>query len=274
MSTDDVDEIAVLAGLAAVRRRPSMYVGDPSNPDTLACLVVQSLCLAADELAAGTATRATVTLGRDAIVVEDDGVGVPVEETPSGLRAAEVLFSALTACRLAKADAGVGRAFCGAGIVGTNALSTYFEAHIARDGEAWFVRYERGERVAPMTCTGPTAQHGTRLVFRPDPTIFGDARVDPDVLRARLDELAADASVTVRLVVAKLRGAPERWEPQAVGLAWCGAAFRCLLGDHAAHPSIACHHPRRSAGRSVHTRGAASGRTRPGAEGRQAGDAG
>ena len=84
MSTDDVDAIAVLAGLAAIRRRPSMYVGDPSNPDTLACLVVQSLCLAADELA-------TVTLGRDAIVVEDDGLGVPVEETPSGLRAAEVL---------------------------------------------------------------------------------------------------------------------------------------------------------------------------------------
>jgi len=75
------DEIVVLKGLEGIRRRPDMYLGDPSDPASLTCLVIETLCIAADELVAGTATRATVTLHDDGtITVEDDGLGLSVDE--------------------------------------------------------------------------------------------------------------------------------------------------------------------------------------------------
>lgn len=181
-------EIEVLGESEAVRRRPSMFIGDPREAGTLVCLVVEAVCLAAEQLVLGTALQATVTLAPEGVLVEDDGDGLSVEVDANGRPHAENIASVLYACRLAKAGPEFGERFCSAGIFVTNALSQFFEMDFVREGARWFQRYERGRAVAPLACVGPSAERGTRLRFRPDPELFGDARIDADVLRARLQE--------------------------------------------------------------------------------------
>jgi DNA gyrase subunit B len=195
------DDIEVLEGLEGIRRRPAMYIGDLSDPATLTCLVVETLCLAADELAAETATRATVTLRSDGtITVEDDGLGLSVDEVGGGRRHAEVIASQLSACRLRKVNQGVGEHFCSNGIVVTNALSAFFELAIARRGETWTQRYERGLALAPLSRSGTTEQHGTRISFLPDPGFVGAARVDAGALALRIAELGGPLVDRIALV--------------------------------------------------------------------------
>src|SRR4051812_21869644 len=120
-------DIEILPGIEAVRRRPALFVGDPRSPGVLECVVVESLCLAADQLALGTASRATLTIAAADLTVRDDGTGLSVEILRHGRRFAEVVVSELHACRLTKVTEDVGVRFCSSGIAVTNALCRFFE---------------------------------------------------------------------------------------------------------------------------------------------------
>ncbi|MCB9564413.1 MAG: hypothetical protein H6709_13440 [Kofleriaceae bacterium] len=187
----DADEIEVLAGLEAVRSRPALYVGDVAAPGALHQLVEAVLCAAFDEALGGTCQRIDVTVGDDgAVEVRDDGGGLPVEVHPTaGLPVCEVLLTHLLACRAMRRDPRAADRFCGGGIAVTNALSAWLEVEIERGGRRYVQRYERGVAQGPLADAGATSGHGTRLRFRPDPEIFGTARVDLARLDNTLDEI-------------------------------------------------------------------------------------
>jgi DNA gyrase subunit B len=196
-------DIEILPGLEPVRRRPAMFVGEPRSPGVLECVVIESVCLAADQIALGTASRATLTVGPTDVVVQDDGLGLPVDVRRDGRRVAESLVSELHACRLAKAVPEVGGGFCTAGIAITNALCAFFEMDFVRDGERWFQRYERGLELAPLANLGPSTAKGLKLRFQPDPQIFGDARIDAELLRERLAEHETDLNGRIAIIDAR-----------------------------------------------------------------------
>jgi DNA gyrase/topoisomerase IV subunit B len=187
------DDIVVMHGLAPVRARPWMYVGDVAQPAALHELVEAVLCGSFDEALGGTCTRIEVEIDRAGVVtVRDDGPGLPVAVDPQlGLPACELLLTTLYACRAMRRDPRAAKRFCGGGIAVTTALSAWLEVEIDRDGRRYRQRFVRGVREAPLADVGASNAHGTALRFAPDPEIFGDLRVDPARLEATLDEIRA-----------------------------------------------------------------------------------
>ncbi len=206
------DGIDVLPALEAVRRRPHFFLGDltdTADPEVLNCLVVETLCLAADALASGVASRVELTLQTGGeVTVEDDGPGLAIEPYNGQISHAERIVSTLSACRLVKVHAGVGDEYCKNGIVVTNALSEFFNLDVARGGEAWSLRYERGVQTLPLTRVGPTENHGTRVRFRPDPAIFGPREIDAARLLVRLGALGLRGLAFVDARQRRTEGAP------------------------------------------------------------------
>ena len=186
------EQIQVLEGLEAVRKRPGMYIGSTSARG-LHHLVYEIVDNSIDEALAGYCNNIWVTIGQgNVITVEDDGRGIPVDiQQQTGLPAVEVVFTILHAGgKFGGSGYKVSGGLHGVGASVVNALSEYLEVKVFQNGNVYFQRYERGARVAPLAVTGKTEKVGSRVTFLPDGEIFDEVEFDFDTLLTRLREQA------------------------------------------------------------------------------------
>ena len=188
------DQIQILEGLEAVRKRPGMYIGSTSSRG-LHHLVYEIVDNAVDEALAGYCDRIDVTINEDnSITVLDDGRGIPVGiQKKAGIPAVEVVFTILHAGgKFGGGGYKVSGGLHGVGASVVNALSTWLEVRVYQDGKIYQQRYERGKVMYPLKVVGecPADKHGTEVHFLPDPEIFEDTVYDFEVLRIRLQETA------------------------------------------------------------------------------------
>ena len=194
--TYDAGSISVLEGLEAVRKRPGMYIGSVSRKG-LNHLIYEIVDNAVDEHLAGACDTIHVTLEADgSCTVEDNGRGIPVGMHEKGVPAARLVFSTLHAG--GKFDDSVYKTSGGLHGVGSsvvNALSTYMDVEISREGAVHHDRYERGVPVEKLVdgllpVIGKTKKTGTKINFLPDPTIFEKTKFKEDEVKSRLHETA------------------------------------------------------------------------------------
>ena len=188
------DQIQILEGLEAVRKRPGMYIGSTSVRG-LHHLVYEIVDNSVDEALAGYCSHIEVQINADnSITVQDDGRGIPVDiQKKAGLPAVEVVFTILHAGgKFGGGGYKVSGGLHGVGASVVNALSEWLEVEICRDGKVYKQRYERGKTIYPLKVVGECApdKHGTRVVFLPDKEIFEETVYDYDTLKVRLRETA------------------------------------------------------------------------------------
>ena len=182
------DQIQILEGLEAVRKRPGMYIGSTSTRG-LHHLVYEIVDNAVDEALAGYCTEIEVTINKDnSIKVIDNGRGIPVGiNHKAGLPAVEVVFTIL---QFGGGGYKVSGGLHGVGASVVNALSEWLEVTIHQNGKMYRQRYERGKVMYPLKEIGETDHTGTEVVFLPDKEIFEETVFDYDTLRQRLREMA------------------------------------------------------------------------------------
>ena len=194
--TYDEKSIAILEGLEAVRKRPGMYIGSVTTKG-LNHLIYEIVDNSVDEHLAGACDTIRVTLEKNgSCTVEDNGRGIPVGMHAKGVSAARVVFSTLHAG--GKFDNSVYKTSGGLHGVGSsvvNALSTYMDVEISRDGYIHHDRYEKGVPVVELEngllpTLGKTKKTGTRINFLPDPEIFEKTRFKEEDVKNRLKETA------------------------------------------------------------------------------------
>lgn len=188
------DQIQILEGLEAVRKRPGMYIGSTSIRG-LHHLVYEIVDNAVDEALAGFCDMIDVTINEDnSVTVLDDGRGIPVGiQKKAGKSAVEVVFTILHAGgKFGGGGYKVSGGLHGVGASVVNALSEWLEVEIYQDGKVYHQRYERGKAVKPLEMTGTCSveKHGTRVSFLPDKEIFEETVFDYDTLKIRLRETA------------------------------------------------------------------------------------
>ena len=188
------DQIQILEGLEAVRKRPGMYIGSTSARG-LHHLVYEIVDNAVDEALAGYCDSIEVTINEDnSITVMDDGRGIPVGiQKKAGLPAVEVVFTILHAGgKFGNGGYKVSGGLHGVGASVVNALSEWLEVQVYKDGDIYQQRYERGKVTYPLKIVGKCNpdQHGTRVTFLPDKEIFEETVYDYDTLKIRLRETA------------------------------------------------------------------------------------
>jgi len=188
------DQIQILEGLEAVRKRPGMYIGSTSSTG-LHHLVYEIVDNSIDEALAGYCTEVEVTINEDnSITVVDNGRGIPVGiNHKAGLPAVEVVFTVLHAGgKFGGGGYKVSGGLHGVGASVVNALSTWLEVEVCRDGKIYKQRYERGKVCYPLKEIGTcdSEKTGTKVTFSPDPQIFEETVYDYDILRRRLRETA------------------------------------------------------------------------------------
>ena len=184
-------KITVLEGLEAVRKRPSMYIGDTGERG-LHHLVYEAVDNSIDEALAGFASHVEVTIQPDnSIRVSDDGRGIPVDMHEEGKPAVEVVMTILHAGGKFDHNAyKVSGGLHGVGISCVNALSKWMKVEVHRDNMAYEIGFERGNTVSPLRQLGPVSDRGTTVTFKPDDEIFSTTVYVWDILKKRLRELA------------------------------------------------------------------------------------
>jgi DNA gyrase subunit B len=196
------EQIQVLEGLEAVRKRPGMYIGSTSARG-LHHLVYEVVDNSIDEALAGYCNKVDVTICQDnSIIVADNGRGIPVGiMQENGKPAVEVVLTVLHAGgKFGGGGYKVSGGLHGVGISVVNALSTYLEVEVKVDGKIHNIRFERGYTVKPLTIIGETEETGTKVTFKPDGEIFEELVYNYDTLKQRLRELAfLNKGITINL---------------------------------------------------------------------------
>ena len=196
------DNIQVLEGLEAVRKRPSMYIGDTSSKG-LHHLVYEVVDNSIDEALAGYANQIDVTITEDnSIQVVDNGRGIPVDmHEKLNKPALEVVLTVLHAGgKFDKGSYKVSGGLHGVGVSCVNALSTYLRAEVRRNGKVYMQEFSCGLPTGEMKVIGDTDEHGTTIYFHPDATIFSETVYDYKTLATRLRDLAfLNAGITLTL---------------------------------------------------------------------------
>lgn len=188
----EADQIQILKGLEAVRKRPGMYIGSTSARG-LHHLVYEIVDNSVDEALAGYCTEIEVIINEgNSIRVIDNGRGIPVGiNHKAGKSAVEVVFTILHAGgKFGGGGYKVSGGLHGVGASVVNALSEWLEVTVHMNGKKYHQRYERGKVMFPLTETGETNKTGTEVVFLPDKEIFEEMVFDFEVLRERLREIA------------------------------------------------------------------------------------
>jgi DNA gyrase subunit B len=197
------DQIQVLEGLEAVRKRPGMYIGS-TGPRGLHHLVYEIVDNAVDEALAGYCKNVTVEILPENIIrVVDDGRGIPVGIMQStGISAVTVVFTILHAGgKFGGSGYKVAGGLHGVGASVVNALSEYLEVEVYSEGKVYFQRFERGNAVCDLKVTGDTDKKGTAITFKPDSQIFEETEYDFDTLLTRLREQAfLNAGINITII--------------------------------------------------------------------------
>ena len=209
------DQIQILEGLEAVRKRPGMYIGSTSSRG-LHHLVYEIVDNAVDEALAGFCSEIKIDINEgDTITVIDNGRGIPVDiNHKAGKPAVEVVFTILHAGgKFGGGGYNVSGGLHGVGASVVNALSNWLEVQVRRDGHIYQQRYERGKTMYPLKIVGdcPLEETGSKVTFSPDGSIFEDTVYDYDVLRQRLREMAF-LTKNLRIILTDKRPGQERTE--------------------------------------------------------------
>lgn len=186
------EQIQILEGLEAVRKRPGMYIGSTSSRG-LHHLVYEIVDNSVDEALAGYCKEINVFINKDnSVTVIDNGRGIPTGiHEKAGIPAVEVVFTILHAGgKFGGGGYKVSGGLHGVGASVVNALSNWLEVEISRDGKIYKQRYERGKVIYKLKEIGKTDRTGTKVTFMPDDTIFDDVIFDFDTLKRRLREMA------------------------------------------------------------------------------------
>ncbi len=189
----DAGSIQVLEGLAAVRKRPAMYIGDTSTRG-LHHLVYEVVDNSIDEALAGRCSKITITVHIDnSVSVQDDGAGIPVGKHPKyrNKTALEIVMTMLHAGgKFDNSSYKVSGGLHGVGVSCVNALSEWCEVEVRREGHVHFMGFKQGKPDGKIEKRGKAKSTGTRVTFRPDPEIFEETVFNGETLLVRLRELA------------------------------------------------------------------------------------
>ena len=207
------DQIQVLEGLQAVRKRPGMYIGS-TDTRGLHHLVYEVVDNSIDEVMAGYCTKIDVTINADgSVTVSDDGRGIPTGINEKyGKPAVELVVTMLHAGgKFDRKSYKVSGGLHGVGLSVVNALSEFLETTVKREGKVHSMRFERGEVSSPLKVVGETAETGTQQRFKPDSQIFETVDFDAEILSHHLQDLAY-LNKGVKITFRDLREGKEREE--------------------------------------------------------------